>query len=62
MSEKNQVTIPVLGRIRSEFQCLEGKGHNSNVWKGIQNFNIWKEKGTTPVFGGKRSELNCLEG
>ena len=35
-----QISIPVLGRIRSEFLCLEGKGHNSNVWKGIQNFNI----------------------
>jgi len=41
--ESNKASIPVFGRIRSEFQCLEeiksefqclvGSGHNSNVWE-----------------------------
>ena len=28
---KNRARIPTFGRVRSEFQCLERKGKNSNV-------------------------------
>ena len=40
-------------RIRPEFQCLEGEGQNSSVWKD-----------TTRIlrFGRVRSEFQCLEG
>ena len=44
--------ILMFGRIRKEFQCLEGQEKNSNIWKnGIKS----------PVFGRIRSEFECLE-
>ena len=43
----------MFGAIRSEFQCLEELGQNSNVWKG---------KVRIPMFGKVRSEFQCLEG
>ena len=38
----------MFGRIRSEFQCLEGYGKNSNVWK---------DKDKNPMFGGIKREF-----
>ena len=43
----------MLGKIRSEFQCLEGYGHNSNVWK---------DRNRIAVFKRIRPEFQCLEG
>ena len=50
---KDQVTIPMFGIIRSEFQCreeirseflcLKGSDHNSNVWKSKVNILMFKE-------------------
>ena len=40
----------MFGRIRSEFQFLEGKGQNSNVWK---------DKVRIPMFG-KTKNSNVL--
>ena len=38
----------MLEKIRPEFQCLERKGQNSNVWK---------DKVRIPMFGRIRSEF-----
>ena len=43
----------MFGRIRSEFQSLEGLGHK---------FNLWKDRTRNPVFGRIRKELQCLKG
>ena len=45
--------IPMFGRIRGKFQCLQGLGWNSSVLK--DNFII-------PMFGRIRWEFLCLEG
>ena len=37
---KNKVRNPMFGRIRSEFQCLEGLGQTSNVWKGKERIEM----------------------
>ena len=42
----------MLGRIRSEFQFLEGKGQNSNVWK---------DKVRIPMSTHIKPEFQCLE-
>ena len=44
--------IPVVGRIRSEFQSLEGLSHN---------FNVLKDRAKIPTFGRIRPEFECLE-
>ena len=44
---KNKVRIPMFGRIRLEFSCLERDGQNSNVRK---------EKNTVPMFERIRSD------
>ena len=44
---KDKVGIPVFGRIRWEFQCLEVYGQNCNVGKDIVRI---------PMFGRVRSE------
>ena len=41
------------GGTRSEIQCLEGLGQNSNVWKG---------KVRIPMFGRVGPEIQYLEG
>ena len=41
----------MFGRIRSEFQCLEGKGQNSSVWK---------DKVRISMSGQIRTEVQCL--
>ena len=41
----------MFGRIRSEFQCLERQGENSNVWK---------HKARIPMFGKIKSEISML--
>ena len=43
----------MLGRIRSELKCLEGKGQNSNVWK---------DKVRIPMSGQIRTEFQCVDG
>ena len=43
----------MFGKIRSEFECLEGLGQNSNVWK---------DKFRIPVFGRMETEFQCLKG
>ena len=50
---KYKVRNPMFGRIRSEFQCLEGLGHK---------FNLWKDRTRNPVVGRIRKELQCLKG
>ena len=40
----------MFGRIRSEFQCLEGKDQNSKAWT---------DKVKIPVFGRVRAEFQC---
>ena len=42
----------MFGQRRYDFQCLEGKGQNSNVWK---------DKARIPVSGKIKPELQCLE-
>ena len=60
-------------RITSEFQCLEGLGQNSNVWKDKdriqmcgrigQEFQfLGKDEKRIPMFGRINKELQCLEG
>ena len=46
------VRIPLFGRIRTEFQCLEGYGQNANVWKNQVRI---------PMFARIRSEFQCFE-
>ena len=42
----------MLGEIRPEFQCFEGSGENSNVWKNNgQNSNVWTDKVRISMFG-----------
>ena len=48
----------MFGRIRPEFQCLEGEGQNSSVWKDRaripmkgQKSNIWKDKKRIAMLG-----------
>ena len=48
-----KVRNKMFGRIRSEFQCLEGLGHK---------FNLWKDRTRNPVVGRIRKELQCLKG
>ena len=43
----------MFGRIRPEFQCLEGKDQNSKVWK---------DKVRIPMFERIRPEFQCLKG
>ena len=50
---KDKARIPVFGRIRTELQCVEGNGQNSNVWKNTI---------TSPMFWMLRPEFYCLEG
>ena len=50
---KDKVRIQMFGRIRPEFQCLKGQGHNSNVWKN---------KIGIPMFQRKQKEFQCFEG
>ena len=33
--------IPMFGRIRSKFQCLEGSGQSSNVWRDKVRISIF---------------------
>ena len=40
----------MFGRIRSEFQCFEGKDQNSKVWT---------DKVKIPMFGRIRAEFQC---
>ena len=42
----------MFGSIRSELQCLEGYGRNSNVWKN---------RAKLPMFGRPRPEFQCLK-
>ena len=59
-----------LEEIRSEFLCLKGSDHNSNVWKSKVNilmfkemrseFQYWRKKVTIPVFGRIRSESKII--
>ena len=42
--------IPVFGRIRSEFQCLE-----------VKHRNVYKDMVKIPMFGRIRSEFQCLK-
>ena len=42
----------MFGSIRSELQCLEGYGQNSNVWKN---------RAKIPMFGRPRPEIQCLK-
>ena len=59
-----------LEEIRSEFLCLKGSDHNSNVWKSKVNtlmfeemrseFHYWRKKVTIPVFGRIRSESKII--
>ena len=51
----------MFGRIRPEFQCLEGYGRNSKVWKDRKRIAVFKrirpeiqrleEKGQIRIFG-----------
>ena len=41
------------GKIRSEFQCLEGYGHN---------YKVWKDRKRNAVFERIRPEFQCLKG
>ena len=50
---KDKVRIPMFGRIRLEFSCLERYGQNSNVRK---------EKDTIPMFERIRPDCQCLVG
>ena len=62
----------MFGRIRSEFQCLEGLGETSNVWKDKdrismsgrigREFQFSKDKKRIPLFGRIRLEFQSLEG
>ena len=45
--------ISMLGKIGSEFQCLERSGQNSNVWKDMV---------IIPKFGRIGKELQFLKG
>ena len=40
----DKIRIPVTKKIGPEFQCLEGWGKNSNVYKKGRNPNVWKDK------------------
>ena len=52
----------MLGEIRPEFQCLEGSGENSNVWKNNgRNFSVLKDKVRIPMFGRIRSHFQGVE-
>ena len=43
----------MFGRIRSDFECLEGSDQNANVWK---------DSARIPMFGRIGPELKCFEG
>ena len=45
--------MPGFGRIRPEFQCLEGQEQNSNVWK---------DKVRIPMFGRIGPKFKSWEG
>ena len=50
----------MFGTIRSEFQCLEGLGQNSNVWKGKVRILMFGRVGQKkPILGRIRNELQC---
>ena len=40
----DKIRIPVSKKIGPEFQCLEGWGENSNVYKKGRNSKVWKDK------------------
>ena len=42
----------MFGKIKAEFQCLEGYGQNSNAWR---------DKTGNPIFERRRREFQCLE-
>ena len=44
--------IKMSGKVRSQFQCLEGYG---------QNYKVWKDNDRIPMFGKIRSAFQCLE-
>ena len=48
----------MLERIRLEFQSLDGKGQNSNVYKDKATNPIFR----IPMFGRIRLEFQCLNG
>ena len=59
----------MFGRIRPEFQYLEGLRQNSNIWKdkfAISNVsnvsNLSKEEKRIAVFERIRPQFQCLEG
>ena len=50
----------MFGKIRKEFQCLEGWDKNSNVWKDGKNSNVFKDNSRNQMFG-RIKKCQCLE-
>ena len=56
----DKIRIPVSKTIGSEFQCLEGWGKNSKVYKKGRNPSVWKDKIIIPMLIEKSQNPKVL--